>query len=401
MATPAAPLARFKDAAPGLNTKLAVIVPLGLTQTLAWASSYYLLAILAEPIARDIHVPTTVVFAAFSGSLLVSAIIGPHVGRTIDRFGGRLVLVLSNVCFALGLAALAFSASWPLLLLAWLFIGVGMGMGLYDAAFATLGRLYGVAARSPITAITLMAGFASTVGWPLTAWALSSFGWREACLGWALAHLFIGIPLNASLPNAGHPPSDEDVTGAPSLTLDRTMCLLAFAFAAGWTISTAMAAHLPRLLESVGASSSEALFAGVLIGPAQVAARLGDALFLQRSHPLLPARFAAVFHPLGAGVLTLGAGAVPAFALLHGAGNGILTIARGSVPLALYGPVNYGYRLGILGAPSRVAQAAAPLLFGVLIDEFGAGAFFFSAALGLAALAALCMVRTTLHPGKD
>jgi hypothetical protein len=242
-----------------------------------------------------------------------------------------------------------------------------------------------------------MAGFASTVGWPLTAWALSSFGWREACLGWALAHLLIGIPLNASLPSTGHSPSNEAVTGALALTLDRTMWLLAFAFAAGWTISTAMAAHLPRLLESVGASSTQALFAGVLIGPAQVAARLGDALFLQRSHPLLPARFAAAFHPLGAVILTLGAGAVPAFALLHGAGNGILTIARGSVPLALYGPVNYGYRLGILGAPSRVA----PLLFGVLIDEFGAGALFFSAALGLAALAALCMVGTTLHPGKD
>ena len=72
-------------------------------------------------------------------------------------------------------------------------------------------------------------------------------------------------------------------------------------------------------------------------------------------------------------------------------GNGILTIARGSVPLALYGPVNYGYRLGFLGPPSRVAQAAAPLLFGMLIDEFGAGTFVVSAALGLAALAALCI----------
>jgi MFS family permease len=130
MATPAAPLARFKDAAPGLNTKLAVIVPLGLTQTLAWASSYYLLAILAEPIARDTHVPTTVVFAAFSGALLVSAMIGPHVGRKIDKFGGRLVLVLSNVSFALGLAVLAASASWRLLFLAWLCsLGSAWGWG--------------------------------------------------------------------------------------------------------------------------------------------------------------------------------------------------------------------------------------------------------------------------------
>ena len=383
-----------------MSAKLAVVIPLGITQTLAWASSYYLLAILAEPIAHDMRMPSTAVFAAFSAALLISAVIGPHVGRTIDRFGGRLILMFSNVCFALGLALLAAAQSWPLLCLAWLFIGIGMGTGLYDAAFAALARLYGVAARSPITSITLMAGFASTVGWPLTAWGLDNLGWRETCLGWALAHLLIGIPLNARLPNVEGLPSVDDRPEAPGLALDRTMWLLAFAFAAGWTISTAMAAHLPRLLESAGASPAQALLAGILVGPAQVAARLADALLLQRFHPLLSARVAAVLHPLGAGLLTFGAGAVPAFVLLHGAGNGILTIARGSVPLALYGPVNYGYRLGILGAPSRMAQAASPLLFGVLIDALGGGAFFFSAPLGLAALASLCMIRTSPHRGQ-
>jgi MFS family permease len=136
----AVPLARPEDTAPRVSSKLAVVVPLGIAQTLAWASSYYLLAILAEPIARDTHVASTAVFAAFSAALLISAAIGPHVGRTIDRFGGRLVLMLSNVCFAVGLALLAASESWPLLCLAWFFIGIGMGMGLYDAAFAALAR---------------------------------------------------------------------------------------------------------------------------------------------------------------------------------------------------------------------------------------------------------------------
>jgi MFS family permease len=373
------------------NSKLAAVLPLGITQTLAWASSYYLLAILADPIARDTGLTARTVFAAFSGALLISALIGPKVGKTIDRIGGRFVLVLSNLFFAAGLAMLAASASWPLLCLAWVLIGVGMGMGLYDAAFATLARIYGVAARSPITGITLMAGFASTVGWPLTVWALTNFGWREACLGWALAHLVIGVPLNASLPRTQSFHSDE-CKGTPPIKLDRTMWLLAFAFAAGWTISTAMAAHFPRLLEAAGATQTQALLAGMLIGPAQVAARLIDAVLLKRSHPLLSARFSAALHPLGVGLLALGTGAIPAFALLHGAGNGILTIARGAVPLAIYGPVNYGHRLGILGAPSRVAQAAAPLLFGVLIDEFGWHALLFSAALGLGALAAFCMI---------
>jgi hypothetical protein len=176
--------------------------------------------------------------------------------------------------------------------------------------------------------------------------------------------------------------------------MDLTMWLLAFAFAAGWTISTAMAAHLPRLMEAAGASSSQALLAGVLIGPAQVAARLGDSLLLGRSHPLFAARWAAALHPIGVVLLAFGPGAVPVFALLHGAGNGILTIARGSVPLALYGPINYGYRLGILGAPSRAAQAASPLVFEILLAHLGAGALVISAALGLSALAALAMIHT-------
>jgi hypothetical protein len=246
-----------------------------------------------------------------------------------------------------------------------------MGMGLYDAAFAALARLYGIAARSPITSITLMAGFASTVGWPLTAWGLDHFGWRETCLGWALVHLLIGIPLNARLPNTEGLPAAEDMPEAPVLALDRTM----------W------------LLHSDGGPSAEASRLGWRIASPSPAGRHARWPRPGCRAPCRRGFLAATLHPLGAALLAFGAGAVPAFALLHGAGKGILTIARGSVPLAIYGPVNYGYRLGILGAPSRVAQAAAPLLFGVLIDAFGAGTFFFSAALGLGALAALCMVQ--------
>ncbi len=366
-------------------------MPLGVTQTLAWASSYYLPAILAEPIARDTGMSTSGVFAAFSGALLISAFIGPRVGKTIDRIGGRGVLIFSNLSFAAGLGLLAAAGSWQFVWVAWAFLGTGMATGLYDAGFATLGRIYGTGARGAITGITLMAGFASTVGWPATAWALAHSGWREACLGWALAHLVIGIPLNACLPKTPAVHSDAGSAAAPHVKMDRTMALLAFAFAGGWMIATAMAAHLIRLMEAVGATPAQALLAGVLIGPAQVAARLIEATALKRSHPLLSARIAAAMHPIGVAALALGTGAIPAFALLHGGGNGILTISRGAVPLAIYGPVNYGYRLGLLAAPSRIGQAAAPLLFGLLIDAFGANALLFSAGLGLAALGAFCL----------
>ena len=376
-----------------MSGRLPVILVLGTTQTLAWASSYYLPAILADRIAADIGISSTWFFAAFSASLVISALIGPRVGRTIDAIGGREVLVVSNVVIAAGLAVLAAAHSQEVLWLAWLILGVGMGLGLYDTAFATLGRIYGSTARSAITGITLVAGFASTVGWPLTAWGASELGWRETCLAWAAAHLLIGLPLNwFLLPKPGNIVVTPEASGKPHIPLDRTMIVLGFAFAASWMVVAAMAVHLPRLLEAAGATSVQAVAAGALIGPAQVGARIAEAGLLKRFHPLVSARLSVILHPIGAGVLAIaGAGAAAsAFTVLHGAGSGILTIARGTVPLAIFGPENYGYRLGLLGAPSRIAMAAAPLLFGVLIERYGAGVLIFSSALSVAALLGLC-----------
>jgi hypothetical protein len=205
--------------------------------------------------------------------------------------------------------------------------------------------------------------------------------------------MLVALPLNAMLPRVEEIAAEGGRKAKPRIALDRNMALLALAFAAGWTISTAMAAHLPRLLELLGSTKTEAIAAGMLIGPAQVAARLVEAGLLRRAHPLLSARASAALHPLGAGLLLAGASFAPVFAVFHGAGNGILTIARGTVPLALYGPENYGYRLGVLGVPSRMAQAAAPLAFGLLIDGLGAGAFAVSALIGASALIAFCFVK--------
>jgi len=383
----------------GARERLLIIAALGTTQTLAWGSSYYLLAILADPIARDLQTTTTHVFAALSASLLLSALLGPRVGRTIDRFGGREVLAVSNLLFACGLALLAVAQMEIIMWAAWLIMGLAMGLGLYDAAFATLGRIYGEAARRPITGITLIAGFASTVAWPLTALGDATLGWRYTCAAWALAHILIGLPLNLLLPRLRSSAPQTTATAKPSVPMDRNMLLLGFAFAAGWVVSTAMAAHLPRLLEAAGASATEAVAAAALVGPAQVAARLIEATFLARYHPLISARLSTVTHPLGAGILLAGGGwlAMP-FTLLHGAGNGILTIARGTVPLAVFGPENYGYRLGLLGAPARILQAGAPLAFGVLIEGFGAYALIFSTLICVAASLAFLSVRTEIRP---
>jgi predicted MFS family arabinose efflux permease len=372
-----------------------IILALGTTQTLAWASSYYLPAVLADPIARDLGIAPNWIFAAFSASLVLSALLGPRIGRQIDLVGGRSVLSISNLTLAAGLVLLGLTQSIPLLMLAWLLLGVGMGYGLYDAAFGALGRLYGEAARRPITGITLMAGFASTVGWPLSALGLETIGWRDTCFAWAAAHLLIGLPLNwLMLPPVPGAKAAAANAVKPHIPIDRPMILLAFAFAAAWTVTGAMAAHFPRILEAAGATPVQAIAAGALIGPAQVGARVVEAWLLSRYHPLLSTQLACLGHPIGAAIVAIaGGGAASIFAICHGAGNGILTISRGTLPLAIFGSQNYAYRLGIIGAPARMAQAAAPLLFGLLLDRMGSGILVISSALSLAALGALLLVR--------
>lgn len=382
-----------------------VVGILGSAQTLAWASSYYLPAMLADPMARDLGVSAPTVYAAFSAAMVASALVGPWAGQAIDRRGGRIVLAATSLLFAIGLGMLGSARGLWSMVAAWLVIGVAMGAGLYEAAFSSLVRLYGHHARGAITGITLIAGFASTVGWPLSAWMEARFGWRGACLGWALVHLLIGLPLNAWLPRtpaaakAAHPDSADAGCAGASPAGDpgrqwRATVLLAFVFAATWFISTAMATHLPRMLETAGTTLAAAVAVGALIGPAQVAGRLLEFGLLRRVHPLLSARLAALAHPAGATLLLLaGPAMAPAFAILHGAGNGILTIAKGTLPLALFGPQGYGARQGWLMMPARVAQALAPFLFGLALDTWGADALWLSGALGLAACAALLVLR--------
>jgi hypothetical protein len=374
--------------------QLPVIVALGTTQTLAWASSYYLPAILADPIARDLGISSNWFFAAFSASLAISGLLGPRVGRQIDLVGGRQVLCASNLILAAGLALLGASTSLWMLGSAWLLLGIGMGLGLYDAAFGALGRIYGVNARRAITGITLVAGFASTVGWPLSSLGLETIGWRGTCYGWAAAHIVIGLPLNLLfLPRTERAKRVEGPVVKPHIPIDRTMVLLSFVFAAAWTVTSAMAAHLPRIVEAFGATPAQAVFAGMMIGPAQVAARVLEVGLLSRFHPLLSTRLACVTHPIGCCVIGFfGGGAAAAFALFHGAGNGILTIARGTLPLAIFGSENYGYRLGLLGAPSRICQALAPLGFGLLIGPLGGKVLIVSSLLSMSALGALMLL---------
>jgi MFS family permease len=380
------------------DSKTIVVTALGATQTLAWASSYYLPAILGAPIAAALGLSPSIFFGIFSIALLGSAAAGPAVGKIIDRHGGRGMLAASNLVLALGLALLARADGIIGLVIAWIPLGAGITMGLYDPAFATLTRLYGRDARNPITGITLIAGFASTIGWPVSAFLLHRYGWREACLVWAALNVLVCLPVNLLLiPRAPAelPHTAESTDGGATEPPRGAMLVLGFFFSAAWFVTGAMAAHLPRLLQAAGASPAEAVAAAALVGPAQVAARLVEFGLLRRLHPLFSARLAALMHPLAALVLTVsGPVGIAGFALLHGAGNGMITIAKGTLPLAIFGPHGFGLRSGVLSAPARITQSAAPFLFGLLLDQVGVGAVALSAGVMLAAFASLFALRS-------
>ena len=377
--------------------KTLVIAVLGSTQTLAWGSSYYLAAVLGGPIASGLGLPTSVFFGVYSVALLLGAAVGPYVGALIDRRGGRAVLALSSLVIAVGLVLLGLAQGIVGLSAAWLVLGVGMAMGLYDPAFATLTRLYGREARSAITGITLIAGFASTIGWPASAWFEHVLGWRDACLIWAGVNLLVCLPLNwLVIPPAPPLPRIEPHARAveDAEPPRGAMPILVFYFAATAFVTGALQAQLLRFLHMAGASETMAIVAGTLVGPAQVAARVCEFALMRAVHPVWSARIAAVLHPLGALLLgALGPAGIVPFAVLYGAGNGMITIAKGTLPLAIFGPAGYGLRNGLLSLPARLSLSAAPFLFGMLLDRVGLLAVLLTAGLNLAAFGSLWLLR--------
>lgn len=384
-----------------LSSRSKTIAAIGFGQMLAWGSSYYLAAILAPVMARQFGLPTVAVFGMFSAALLVSAALGPWAGQRVDRLGGRRVLQHSNVLFAIAHLVLATAQGPVTLLLGWLLLGVAMPFGLYDAAFGTLVRLYREDARRSIVAVTLIAGFASSVAWPLTHFIEVQFNWRVACLLWALLHLTVGLSLHRyGLPNviaaALHPAVPPSVP--PVAPKPQVMWLLAAVFAATGFVFAALAAHLPRVLEASGATVTVAVAAASLVGAFQVGGRVFDALWLKRLHPFVGAKLATALHPVGAVLLLLfGAPLVAVFTALHGAGVGLMTIVKGTLPLALFGPSGFGQRAGLLEAPSRVMQAVAPVLFSVMLDGLGSQVVWITGALSLMAFAGLWWVQRMMR----
>lgn len=364
-----------------------VVVALGITQILAWGSTFYLLGVLANEIARNTGWSYDWVTSGVSIGLLVAGAVSPRVGRAISKWGGRFTLGISAILLAAGLLLLGSAQSIAWYLVAWLILGVGMGCGLTDAAFSTLGSIYGEDARGPITALTLFAGFASTVCWPLSAYLIEHLGWREACFIYAAIQIGVALPvLLLALPRGSPIPPPRDDEGARSGTTLApgelsTFALLAVVLTLSAAILSMMGIHLLPLLQARGLELSVAVGLGAIVGPSQVGARMVEMLIGRHYHPIWTMISSAVLVAAGTALLFAAFPTYFVAVVLYGAGNGLGSIARGTLVLALFGSSRYSVLMGRLALPILMSMALSPFLAATAFQAGGA-----NLTLGLIAL---------------
>ena len=352
---------------------LSITVRLGINQIIGWGSSFYLPAILAVPISTSLGIQTQDFFWAFTFSLLLSGLLGPQVGKAIDRLGGRAVLPFGSLAFALGLTLLSVSSNQMMLVMAWLLIGVGGSMGNYDSAFATAVSFFGAKSNRVIAGITVFAGFSSTISWPLTSFLEQTIGWQQAVFFWALLHLVVGLPLNMSIPKIAKK-EVPDMTGPirkiikNKFRFDVLIVIFAVMFALEGFIVSSVNTTLPFLLSELGASTGVALISATILGPSQVLARI---LILMPGKIMTPMRVAALSiaaHPVGVLLLWLfGVNALVPFVILHGIGVGLNPFIRGSLPLLFFGADRFGQRQGYMMMLSKIVSALSPTILTILV----------------------------------
>jgi len=365
------------------SARLTVIIPaLGLAQIVSWGSLFYAIAVLAEPMRRTLDLGAVEVFAGFSAALAISGLLSPFAGRLIDSHGGRHVLSRGALVAAAALLVLACAQDLTMLIAGWCVAGVAMSMTLYDPAFATLGAISATRYRKAVTALTLIAGFSSTVFWPLTHALEARFGWRITLAIFALLHIAVALPLIRLLiprhasaearaeASAAPRPASLAQKPAPSASAARGRWWLAACFTLVSFGFSSLSAHLVGLMRLKGLTVDQAVAVLSLIGPMQVAGRvlemsIGRRLALRTVGALtlilLAVALVLLIEVQGIGPLAF------VFAVVYGGANGVFTIVRGVLPETLFGRERLGSLLGWLARPQFIALAAAPTAVALLL----------------------------------
>ena len=377
------------------------VVTLGITQIVGFGTIYYAFGVMVVPMSAELGLSVTWAYGLLSLALLAGSLTAPLAGRMIDRHGARVMMAAGSVGTALAFALQSQVGHAAGLFAALVVMEMIAPLVLYDAAFAALAQAVGsTRARKAITLMTLMGGFASTVFWPLTLALVQGWGWREACLAFAALHLAVCLPLHLSLQRNASRAAVADTappryTPLPQALHRRAMLGLSVGLTLSWAVFSAFSAQWVPALTALGLTQASAVWAGALMGPAQVGARVLDMVFLGHRHPMITGLVAMGALMLAFAVLALGpvtTATVAVFAVLFGVGQGLGTMVRGTVPLALFGLVGYAARLGRLASLRMVVSAAAPFAMAGSIALAGPRATVLVAA-GLAGLALLAFWR--------
>ncbi len=348
----------------------AVLVLAGV-EILAWGVLIYSPVLMLPHLAAARGWSLAACMGGFSLALVVSGLVAPTAGHLIERHGGNAVMSAGALAGAAGLAGLTI-ASHPLAYaLCWILLGAAMASTLYDPAFTTLTRIFGMSARRQITFVTFAGGFASTVLWPATHTLLGLIDWRATYLVFAAVFAFVMAPLLMfALPRertlasaaagaaASAPPRVHKPEG-------RVFVLITIGFAMHALILSGLTSNWLAMMARDGLPPALIVTIGALFGPAQVAARLVDFASGGRIHPLWIARGALATMAAAFALLATTGIVVPAailFTVAFGAANGVMSIARGALPLALFGSVGYGRTVGRIARPAQFVQALAPFV---------------------------------------
>jgi MFS family permease len=387
------------------------VLALGLTQIIGYGTLYYSFSILAPDMAQDLGWSVDQVFGLFSASLLAGGLIAPLLGRWMDRFGAASIMAAGSAVAALTLALCAWSPSVIVFTLGLVLLEIASGMVQYQAAFAALVEIRPRSAGRSITYLTLIAGFASTLFWPVTTGLHAVMSWREIYLVYAGLNLVMCLPLHGWMARHGRSRRERDLTHAPAPVigalepLQRRLgfYLVALAFALqGFTLS-AILVHMVPMLIGIGLGAVS-VTVGALFGPAQVASRLVNMIIGTNLTPPALATLSAVLIVGAVVILQLSGNWLPGavvFAVMLGLGSGINSIAQGSLPLWLFGSEGYGALTGRMASVRLIAGAAAPFAFSMMITRSGmSGALLVVALLGALGVAAFWAVAWQAGRGR-
>lgn len=382
----------------------AVVGWMGLSQIIGYGTIFYSYAIVAPGFATEFDVPPALPFTVISVALLISGLVSPFLGRQIDRHGAPRIMVLGSIAVGLIYVLAALAPTFATLAGLIVLLQVIAVAVLYGASFPTLAQFGGADARRAITQLTLIAGFASTLFWPLTGWLVGMAGWRSTFLVFAALHLVIALPIHLLIAR-GAPDKVEAPVGpaveAGSTVVPRRFAfwMVALSFGITGILSTALVVHLVPILE-MSALGDSTYVVSMLVGPAMVLVRLGEALFWANLNPLVTTALAALCFPVSIGLLLSGLPSLVAgclFALFYGFGHGLNVIVGGTLPLHLFGRTGYGELLGKLNALRVVLSAGAPAAFSAALALVGFGATMtLGAVIGIVAVIPLILLGRSL-----